>query len=72
MARLIGMSHALDLILTGRPVEAVEAKAIGLANRVVPQGKARSEAEKLAKQISDFPQACMRSDRWDTFRVEGA
>lgn len=67
LARLIGMSHALDLILTGRPVEAAEAKAIGLANRVVPQGDARYMAEKLAKQISEFPQACMRSDRLSTY-----
>ena len=67
LPRLIGMSHALDLILTGRPVEAAEAKAIGLVNRVVPQGEARSAAEKLAKQISEFPQACMRSDRLSAY-----
>jgi enoyl-CoA hydratase len=63
LPRLIGMSHALDLILTGRPVKADEAKAMGLVNRIVPQGEARSAAEKVAKQISEFPQACMRSDR---------
>jgi len=67
LPRLIGMSHALDLILTGRPVKAAEAKAIGLVNRIVPQGEARSAAEKLARQISEFPQACMRSDRLSAY-----
>jgi len=67
LPRLIGMSHALDLILTGRPVEADEAKAMGLVNRIVPRGEARSAAEKLARQISGFPQACMRSDRLSVY-----
>jgi enoyl-CoA hydratase len=67
LPRLIGMSHALDLILTGRPVKAAEAKAMGLVNRIVPQGQARSAAEKLAGQISEFPQACMRSDRLSAY-----
>ena len=71
LPRLIGMSHALDLILTGRPVEAAEAKAIGLVNRVVPRGEARSAAEKLAKQISEFPQACMCSDRLSVYEQWG-
>ncbi len=63
LPRLIGMSQAMDLILTGRPVEAAEAKAMGLVNRLVPHGQARSAAEKLAQEIADFPQVCMRGDR---------
>jgi enoyl-CoA hydratase len=63
LPRMIGLSHALDLILTGRPVYSDEALAIGLANRVVADGSSRQEAEKLAHEISRFPQECMRNDR---------
>jgi len=63
LPRLIGLGHALDLILTGRPVTAPEALAMGLVNRVVPKGKSREAAEKLALEISSFPQACMNADR---------
>ena len=63
LTRLIGQSHALDMILTGRPVEAEEALRMGLANRVVEPGTSRAEAEALAEQISRFPQRCMLSDR---------
>ncbi len=63
LPRLIGLSRALDMILTGRPVEAEEALGWGLANRVVPDGTSREEAEKLALEISKFPQVCMRGDR---------
>ncbi len=63
LPRLIGHARAMDLILTGRPVNAEEALAIGLANRVVPKGQARAEAERLALEISAFPQTCMRNDR---------
>ena len=63
LPRLIGMSRALDMILTGRPVGAEEALSFGLANLVVPAGTAREEAEKLAAQIAEFPQKCMVGDR---------
>jgi enoyl-CoA hydratase len=63
LPRLIGLSRALDLILTGRPVEAREALQIGLVNRVAPKGKAREAAVKLAHQIAAFPQTCLRGDR---------
>ncbi len=67
LPRLIGMSKALDLILTGRPVEAIEAQQMGLANRIVPHGKSREAAEELAKQIANFPQTCMRNDRMSAY-----
>src|SRR5690242_4439117 len=63
LPRLIGLSRALDLILTGRPVGAAEALSMGLANRVVPRGTARQAAEQLAREIAEFPQICMRGDR---------
>lgn len=67
LPRLIGLSHALDLILTGRPVGAAEALQMGLVNRVVPNGTAREAAEQLARDIANFPQVCMRNDRLSAY-----
>ncbi len=67
LPRLIGLSRALDLILTGRPVYADEALAMGLANRVVPDGSCLEAAEKLGKEISRHPQTCMRNDRLSAY-----
>jgi enoyl-CoA hydratase len=63
LPRLIGLSRALDLILTGRPVGAAEALQMGLANRVVPRGTSRSAAEELARELAALPQICLRGDR---------
>ena len=63
LPRLIGLSRAQDLILTGRPVDAAEALAIGLVNRVVPKGTGREAAEQLAAELAALPQACLRQDR---------
>lgn len=63
LPRIVGMGRALDLILTGRPVSAPEAQAMGLVNRVVPLGQARHAAEALAREIASFPQQCMLADR---------
>ena len=68
LPRMIGHSHAMDLILTGRPVGAAEALRMGLANRVVPKGEARTAAIALAKEIAHFPQTCLRADRLSALR----
>lgn len=68
LPRLIGQSHAMDMILTGRPVGAEEALRMGLANRVVPKGQSREAAEALAVQIAQFPQMCMNLDRASVYR----
>jgi enoyl-CoA hydratase len=71
LPRLIGLSRALDLILTGRAVDAKEALAIGLANRVVPEGTARAAAEALALELAALPQVCMRQDRLSAYEQLG-
>ncbi|MHB1667715.1 MAG: crotonase/enoyl-CoA hydratase family protein [Thiomonas sp.] len=83
LPRIVGMGRALDLILTGRPVHAPEALAMGLVNRTTPSGGALAAAQMLARQIAKFPQLCMLTDRrsvyaqWDlplaeALRQEGA
>jgi enoyl-CoA hydratase len=67
LPRLIGLSRALDLILTGRAVDSSEALSIGLVHRVVPKGEARGAAEELARQLSAFPQVCLRNDRLSAY-----
>ena len=69
---LVGLGRALDLIMTGRPVDAREALAIGLANRVVARGQARQEAEALAATIAAFPPGSVRSDRRSAHESLGA
>jgi enoyl-CoA hydratase len=71
LPRLIGHSRAMDMILTGRAVGADEALAIGLANRLVPNGQSRQAAEELAAELARSPQGCMRADRLSALRQWG-
>lgn len=71
LPRLIGMSRAMDMILTGRAVDAAEAQAIGLANRVVSVHNLRDSAEQLAMQIAVLPQQCLRNDRLSAYQQWG-
>jgi len=68
LPRLVGIGRAMDMILTGRPIDADEALAMGLVNRVVPDGESRQAAEKLAQEIAAFPQQCMLADRHSAHR----
>ncbi len=68
LPRLVGLGRALDLILTGRPVSADEALAMGLANRVVDSGRALEAALELARELGRFPQRCLRGDRLSAWR----
>ncbi|MBM4244913.1 MAG: crotonase/enoyl-CoA hydratase family protein [Deltaproteobacteria bacterium] len=71
LTRLIGQSHALDMILTGRGVSGDEALRIGLANRLVEPGEALAGALDLARHIASFPQICMRNDRRSAYEQWG-
>ena len=71
LARLIGTSRAMDMVLTGRAVGASEALAVGLANRVVADGCSRREAEALAHSLAAFPQTCLREDRLSLLEQAG-
>ncbi len=76
LPRIVGQGHAMDMILTGRPVAADEALRMGLANRVVAPGEALATAQALAAEIAAFPQQCLRADRrsayaqWDASLAE--
>ncbi|WP_278263033.1 crotonase/enoyl-CoA hydratase family protein [Nocardia sp. AG03] len=71
LPRLIGESHAMDLILTGRPVDAAEAHRIGLVNRVAPRGRSLATARELALELTRFPQTCLRQDRLSLLEQAG-
>lgn len=71
LSRLVGTGRAMDLILTGRPVDADEALRIGLVNQVVPTGEAVRVSVELAHELSAFPQTCMRHDRMSLLEQEG-
>jgi enoyl-CoA hydratase len=71
LPRLIGESRAMDLILTGRAVDAAEALTIGLVNRVVPAGGALAAAQRLAAELAALPQVCLRNDRQSVLEQHG-
>ena len=71
LPRLIGVSRAMDMILTGRPVGAVEAERMGLVNRVVGRGESLGAAQALAAELARFPQTCLREDRLSVLEQDG-
>ena len=71
LPRLIGLSRSMDMILTGRPIAAEEALSWGLVNEIVDIGQSRPKAEKLAKEIANFPQICLKNDRLSVYNQFG-
>jgi enoyl-CoA hydratase len=71
LPRIVGTGRALDLVLTGRSVDAAEALSMGLVNRVVPAGEALVAAQGLARQLAAFPQTCLREDRASLLEQDG-
>ena len=71
LPRLIGVSRAMEMVLTGRGVPAAEALDMGLVNRVVPDGESRAAAEELARELAAFPQRCLREDRLSLLEQDG-
>jgi enoyl-CoA hydratase len=71
LPRLVGISRAMDMILTGRGVPGEEACAMGLVNRLVPDGTALEAAQTLARELAALPQACLRTDRLSVLAQDG-
>jgi enoyl-CoA hydratase len=71
LPRIVGRGRALDLILTGRRIDATECHQIGLCERLAPHGGARAAADEMAREIARFPQACVQADRRSVYLAEG-
>ena len=71
LPRIVGQGRALEIIMTGRKLDAEECLRIGLCEKVVPRGEARKAAEEMAQEIARFPQACVRVDRRSVYPSKG-